>query len=147
MSSARSTPPALLGLSTYLLSRIGKTARGRLAARLSERGLRLWDMAVLAALSDFGPHAQRDLVVRLDVDPSDIAKVVDQLTAGGYVERARDPEDRRRVLVSLAPAGRELLAELDAEARSVQDELLVPLAPEERALLQDLLLRVHRGLV
>ncbi|SED51869.1 MarR family winged helix-turn-helix transcriptional regulator [Streptomyces sp. TLI_105] len=146
MPSARSTPPALLGLSTYLLSRIGKTARGRLADRLAGRGLRLWDMAVLAALSDFGPHAQRDLVVRLGVDPSDIAKVVDQLTTGGYVERARDPEDRRRVSVTLAPAGRDLLAELDAEARSVQDELLAPLAPEERALLQGLLLRVHQGL-
>ncbi|MFF9847580.1 MarR family winged helix-turn-helix transcriptional regulator [Streptomyces litmocidini] len=146
MSSARSAPPALLGLSTYLLSRIGRTARGRLADRLAERGLRLWDMAVLAALADFGPHAQRDLVVRLGVDPSDMAKVVEQLATSGYVERARDPEDRRRVSVTLAPAGRDLLTELDAEARSVQDELLAPLTPEERALLQGLLLRVHEGL-
>ncbi|MFF6838741.1 MarR family winged helix-turn-helix transcriptional regulator [Streptomyces tanashiensis] len=146
MSSAHSTPPALLDLSTYLLSRIGKAARGRLADRLAERGLRLWDMAVLAALSDFGPHAQRDLVVRLGVDPSDMAKVVDQLATGGYVERARDPEDRRRVSVSLAPAGRDLLAELDAEARALQDELLAPLDPEERTRLQGLLLRVHQGL-
>ncbi|GGU90587.1 MarR family transcriptional regulator [Streptomyces litmocidini] len=146
MSSARSAPPALLGLSTYLLSRIGKAARGRLADRLAERGLRLWDMAVLAALADFGPHAQRDLVVRLGVDPSDMAKVVEQLANGGYVERARDPEDRRRVSVTLAPAGRNLLTELDAEARSVQDDLLAPLSPEERAQLQGLLLRVHEGL-
>ena len=138
MSSAHSTPPALLDLSTYLLSRIGKAARGRLADRLAERGLRLWDMAVLAALSDFGPHAQRDLVVRLGVDPSDMAKVVDQLATGGYVERARG---RRR-----PAAGRDLLAELDAEARALQDELLAPLDPEERTRLQGLLLRVHQGL-
>ncbi|MEV0700264.1 MarR family winged helix-turn-helix transcriptional regulator [Saccharopolyspora sp. NPDC050389] len=146
MSADRSTPPTLLDLSTYLLSRVGKTARGLLAERLAERGLRLWDMAALAALADFGPHAQRDLVVRLGVDPSDMAKVVDQLAAAGYVDRARDMADRRRVSVSVTPAGRAVLADLDAEARAVQDKVLEPLNTKERQLLQGLLLRVHEGL-
>ncbi|MEU8527730.1 MULTISPECIES: MarR family winged helix-turn-helix transcriptional regulator [Streptomyces] len=145
MASGQSTPPTLLDLSTYLLSRVGKTARSRLGARLAERGLRLWDMAVLAALSDFGPHVQRDLVVRLGVDASDIAKVVDQLAAAGHVARARDPRDRRRVSVSLTPSGRALLADLDDEARAVQDEVLAPLSAAERTLLHGLLLRVHQG--
>ncbi|MFF9194947.1 MarR family winged helix-turn-helix transcriptional regulator [Streptomyces sp. NPDC014779] len=144
--AARATPPALLDLSTYLLSRVGKTARGRLATRLAGRGLRLWDMAVLAALADFGPHAQRELVVRLGVDASDMTKVIDQLAAAGWVERARDPRDRRRVSVSLTPAGRTALAALDAEARTVQDEVLAPLDAEERRTLHALLLRVHREL-
>ncbi|MBV6699738.1 MarR family winged helix-turn-helix transcriptional regulator [Kitasatospora aureofaciens] len=143
---ARDMPPTLLDLSTYLLSRIGRTARGRLAERLAERGLRLWDMAVLAALADFGPHAQRDLVERLGLDPSDLAKVADQLAAGGYVERTRDTADRRRVSVSVTDAGRALLAELDGEARAVQDEVLAPLDAQERQVLQGLLLRVHGGL-
>ncbi|XIE81899.1 MarR family winged helix-turn-helix transcriptional regulator [Streptomyces sp. SBR177] len=133
-------------MSTYLLSRVGKTARGRLATRLAGRGLRLWDMAVLAALADFGPHAQRELVVRLGVDASDMTKVIDQLAAAGWVERARDPRDRRRVSVSLTPAGRTALAALDAEARAVQDEVLAPLDAEERRTLHALLLRVHREL-
>ncbi|MEV6233933.1 MarR family winged helix-turn-helix transcriptional regulator [Saccharopolyspora shandongensis] len=146
MSADRSTPPTLLDLSTYLLSRVGKTARGLLAERLAERGLRLWDMAALAALADFGPHAQRDLAVRLGVDPSDMAKAVDQLATAGYVDRARDMADRRRVSVSLTPAGRAVLADLDAEARAVQDQVLEPLDAKERQLLQGLLLRVHEGL-
>ncbi|MEE1784621.1 MarR family winged helix-turn-helix transcriptional regulator [Streptomyces sp. SP17BM10] len=139
-------PPSLLDLSTYLLSRIGRTARARLGERLAGRGLRLWDMAVLAALADFGPHAQRDLCARLALDPSDLAKIADRLAAGGYVERARDGADRRRVSVSVTDAGRALLAELDAEARSVQDEVLAPLDAREREVLQGLLLRVHGGL-
>ncbi|TYC68176.1 MarR family transcriptional regulator [Streptomyces sp. CB01881] len=145
-ATGRSTPPALLGLTTYLLSRTGKTARGRLAERLSQRGLRLWDMAVLAALDDFGPHAQRDLVRRLGVDASDMAKVADQLAGAGYVERIRDPVDRRRVSVSITGPGRAVLAGLEAEARAVQDEILAPLDPEERRALHGLLLRVHHGL-
>lgn len=138
-------PPTLLDLSTYLLSRVGRTARARLAERLAERGLRLWDMAVLASLADFGPQAQRDLVRRLSLDPSDLAKVADQLAAAGYVERARDRADRRRVSVSITTAGRALLAELDVQARAVQDEVLAPLDAGERQVLQSLLLRVHRG--
>ncbi|MEU1286124.1 MarR family winged helix-turn-helix transcriptional regulator [Kitasatospora sp. NPDC005856] len=138
-------PPTLLDLSTYLLSRVGKAARGRFSERLAERGLRLWDMAVLAALADFGPQAQRDLVRRLAIDPSDLAKVADQLAAAGYVERARDQADRRRVSVSVTDAGRALLAELQAQARVVQDEVLAPLDAGERQVLQELLLRVHHG--
>ncbi|MFD7908225.1 MarR family winged helix-turn-helix transcriptional regulator [Kitasatospora sp. NPDC059747] len=144
--SSGDMPPTLLDLGTYLLSRIGRTARVRLGERLAGRGLRLWDMAVLAALADFGPHAQRELCERLALDPSDLAKIADQLAAGGYVERARDSADRRRVSVSVTDAGRALLAELDAEARSVQDEVLAPLDAEEREVLQGLLLRVHAGL-
>ncbi|MFE6051868.1 MarR family winged helix-turn-helix transcriptional regulator [Kitasatospora sp. NPDC056446] len=139
-------PPTLLDLSTFLLSRVGRAARVRLAERLAERGLRLWDMAVLATLADSGPQAQRDLVRRLGIDPSDLAKVADQLSAAGYVERARDPADRRRVSVSITGAGRQLLAELDAQARVVQDEVLAPLDAGERQVLQGMLLRLHRGL-
>ncbi|WP_078880576.1 MarR family winged helix-turn-helix transcriptional regulator [Kitasatospora purpeofusca] len=145
-SPAGATPPTLLDLSTYLLSRTGKAARSRLAERLARRGLRLWDMAVLAALADFGPHAQRDLVRRLGVDASDMAKVADQLALAGYVERARDAADRRRLSVTVTGAGRALLAELRAEALAVQDEVLAPLSGAERRVLHELLARVHAEL-
>ncbi|WP_327064102.1 MarR family winged helix-turn-helix transcriptional regulator [Kitasatospora purpeofusca] len=146
LSSARATPPTLLDLSTYLLSRTGKAARSRLAERLARRGLRLWDMAVLAALADFGPHAQRDLVRRLGVDASDMAKVADQLAHAGYVERARDAADRRRLSVTVTEAGRTLLAELRAEALAVQEEVLAPLTGAERGVLHELLARIHAEL-
>ncbi len=140
------TPPTLLEFSTYLLSRTGKAARGRLAERLARRGLRLWDLAVLAALADFGPHAQRDLVRRLRVDASDMAKVADHLAVAGYVERARDAADRRRVSVTITEAGRVLLAELHEEALEVQDEVLAPLDAAERRVLHELLGRIHAEL-
>ncbi|MFD7715660.1 MarR family winged helix-turn-helix transcriptional regulator [Streptomyces sp. NPDC059814] len=137
------TPPSLLGLTTYLMSRTGKVARGRLAARLTERGLRLWHMAVLAALADFGPHVQRELAARLSIDRSDVVKIVDDLAVAGLVERARDATDRRRVTVTVAPEGRTLLDRLHAEALTIQDDLLAPLTVAERTQLAALLRRVH----
>ncbi|TXS04218.1 MarR family winged helix-turn-helix transcriptional regulator [Streptomyces sp. NBC_00708] len=140
------TPPSLLGMTTYLMSKTGKAARGRLADRLAERGLRLWHMAVLAALADFGPHVQREIAARLSIDRSDVVKIVDGLGAAGLVERARDTADRRRVTVTVTPAGRALLEDLESEAVAVQEEVLTPLNARERAQLTALLLRVHEGL-
>ncbi|GAA2017948.1 hypothetical protein GCM10009839_12440 [Catenulispora yoronensis] len=142
MDDPQALPPSLTALTTYLLSRTGKTARSLLAGRFAERRLRLWHHAVLAALSDFGPHAQRELAVRLAVDPSDIAKILDELAGDGRVDRVRDPADRRRVTATLTDAGRALLAELDAEAAAVQDEVLAPLSTDERDQLKTLLTKV-----
>ncbi|MFF4673886.1 MarR family winged helix-turn-helix transcriptional regulator [Streptomyces sp. NPDC001279] len=136
-------PPSLLGFTTYLLSRTGKTARSRLAARLAERDMKLWHMAVLSALVDFGPHVQRELASRLGIDRSDMVKIVDDLAMAGLVERARDTADRRRVTVTSSPAGRAVLADLQAEALGVQRELLAPLSTAEQAQLAALLRRVH----
>ncbi|MEE4542367.1 MarR family winged helix-turn-helix transcriptional regulator [Streptomyces sp. V4-01] len=142
----RAAPPTLTGLTTYLLSRTGKAARTAFAAELAGQGMRLWHMAVLAALADFGPHAQRELSVRLAIDPSDVVKVVDELAAPGWVERARDPADRRRVVISLTQPGRAALDGLTVRAGEVQDAVLAPLDPAERRQLHALLARVHAGL-
>lgn len=146
MDQPTSQPPSLTALTTYLLSRTGKAGRQRLAERLAERGLRLWHMAVLAALADFGPHAQRELAVRLAIDPSDIAKIVEDIGALGYVERTRDPADRRRVTVALTEAGRAALGEMQDEAEAVQDELLAPLTATERKQLTAMISRVFTHL-
>ncbi|WP_433198275.1 MarR family winged helix-turn-helix transcriptional regulator [Nocardia sp. CA-107356] len=142
MESARALPPSLLGLDTYLLSRVGKVARGRFADRLAARGLRLWHMAVLAALADFGPHVQRDLGIRLDIHPSDVAKIVDELASAGQVERTRDPADRRRISVRITRTGRAALRSLGQEARQVREEILAPLGQDERIVLSDMLRRL-----
>ncbi|MET9886384.1 MarR family transcriptional regulator [Streptomyces sp. NPDC006430] len=135
--------PRLTALTPYVLSKVGKTARTLVGDRLAARGLRLWDMAVLAALADHGPQPQRDLAERLDVHPSDVVKVLDGLARRGYVDRERDTADRRRVLASISEPGRRLLDELVAETTAVRDDLLAPLDETERATLHALLLRVY----
>ncbi|WP_335935105.1 MarR family winged helix-turn-helix transcriptional regulator [Streptomyces sp. PTD5-9] len=137
------TPPSLLGFTTYLMSRTGKTARDRLAAKLAARDMKLWHMAVLSALVDFGPHAQRELASRLGIDRGDLVRIVDDLAGAGLVDRARDTADRRRVTVASSPAGRSVLADLQVEALNVQRELLAPLSAAEQTQLAALLRRVH----
>lgn len=65
----------------------------------------LW---ALWELGKDGPLALKDLSSRIQLHPSTVVGVVDRLEAKGLVARKPDPEDRRRVRLSLTPAGRAL---------------------------------------
>jgi DNA-binding MarR family transcriptional regulator len=135
-------PTPLLGLTVYLLSRVGRLGKHALDDRLAARGLRLRHMAVLAALADSGAASQLALARSVRLDPSDITTTLDELQRRGFVERTVDPADRRRRLVALTPDGRAGLHELCGVADEVADELLAPLDPDERRVLHEALRRV-----
>ncbi|GAA1170001.1 DNA-binding MarR family transcriptional regulator [Kitasatospora gansuensis] len=132
----------LLGLTTYLMSSTGRTARASLTASVARRGLRLWHVAVLEALVAAGSLSKGELATRLDINPSDIVKVVDDLGSQGYLACTRSATDRRRINVSATPAGRALLAELAEELAAVEADVLAPLTDGERAQLASLLGRL-----
>ncbi|MFF9011808.1 winged helix DNA-binding protein [Streptomyces sp. NPDC014870] len=144
--SLSTTPPSVLNLNAYLLYALGKAARRRLTEKLSAHGLRLWHLTVMAMVADLGPQMKTVLAARLDMNASDLVKIVNDLVKTGHVDCGRDPADRRRVVVRLTPAGRAFLGALNAEIASTDDEVLAPLSTEERELLGSLLRRVHRHL-
>lgn len=89
------------------------------AARLVEHEwnahLATWDLnhaglAVLHVLMG-GPATQRDLAGQIQVEDQTMSRTLERLERSGYVERRRDDADRRRVLVSLTPSGRDTLAQ------------------------------------
>jgi MarR family transcriptional regulator, lower aerobic nicotinate degradation pathway regulator len=132
-------PTALLELTVYLLSRSARLGKRDLDARLAERGLRMRDVAVLAAVAESGPTGQLPLGRHVRLDPSDVTATVDALAAAGLVTRSVDPADRRRRLVALTPAGRQALDDARELADRVADDLLAPLDPDRReALHRDL---------
>ena len=60
----------------------------------------------------------------------------------GLIVRKRDPDDRRRHLVSLTPTGKEALGELRAILKQVEKEFFAPLDANERRTLHELLLQL-----
>jgi len=83
--------------------------------------------------SSSGGLSQAELGRRIGVDRSDIVAAMNQLEAEGQVTRAPDPEDRRRNVVSITPAGRAQLRRLDRAVAAAQDEFTAPLTARERA--------------
>ncbi|MGW0904591.1 MarR family winged helix-turn-helix transcriptional regulator [Streptomyces sp. NPDC002853] len=130
----------------YLLYRLGLRSGQLFNAVLQRSGLRLRHYALLRHLATVEGAAQRELSQELGYDPSAIVGLVDDLEHLGFVERRPAPDDRRRRIVALAPAGHDFLRDSDEVARGVTDELLAPLGSQERETLHVLLSRVaHTG--
>jgi DNA-binding MarR family transcriptional regulator len=66
----------------------------------------------LLALQVCGTTSLSGLAKRLGVGAPTASVVVDQLVQLGYVDRTTDPADRRRIMLTVAPAGEELLVDL-----------------------------------
>ncbi|MFJ4077472.1 MarR family winged helix-turn-helix transcriptional regulator [Streptomyces iakyrus] len=137
------TPPSVLNLSAYLMYATGKAARRTLSEKLTARGLRLWHLTVLTLVADLGPQPKGVLAARLDMNASDLAKIVKDLADAGQVTCVRSRTDRRRVDVLITPEGRLALDHLSADIASADDDLLTPLSEAEREQLASLLRRVH----
>ncbi len=75
--------------------------------------------AVLEHLALAGPVTVGELSGHLDRSQSVVSDIVSHLECEGLLERQEDPADRRRRLVWLSPAGRELL-ERDRDVLSVE---------------------------
>ena len=95
--------------------------------------------AALAKLAETGPCSQNQLGRLTAMDVATIKGVIDRLTARGLTETSADPEDGRRLRVSLTRTGQQLAEKVAANALAVSRETLAPLDPRERDLLVELL--------
>jgi len=142
---ARPRPPAdLLSGNPFLLKRLGFTAKDRSHAAFEGSGLASLHYAVLALLDEDPRETQAQIADALGYDRSLIVRLLDELEERELVIRKRDPEDRRRHVVKLTPAGRTRLVEMRAIVRRLEAEFLTPLSAEEQQTLHTLLAKLAR---
>jgi DNA-binding MarR family transcriptional regulator len=77
------------------------------AATAKRMRLEASELAALEHLQAAGPMTQKRLGERLSMSPGAITAMIDRLEGRGYVERIRNPEDRRSALVRITEAGLE----------------------------------------
>lgn len=136
------TPERLAAKPSWLITQLAVHVRRLVSDGFAGAGARGYHYRVLAALDEFGPASQAELARRCDMDRSDVVAAVNDLVALEQVERAPDPDDRRRNVVTRTPAGEEQLRRLDRALDAVQGELLAPLRADERQTLTRLLTEV-----
>lgn len=95
--------------------------------------------AALSKLAETGPCSQNQLGRLTAMDVATIKGVIDRLTARGLTETSQDPEDGRRLLVSLTRAGQQLAEKVAPNALAITRETLAPLDAKEREMLMALL--------
>ena len=119
----------------------GSPERASLEAALAELGIDGRDYTTLAVLATDQPDSQQELARLMGKAPPIIVAAVDELEKKGLVARRRDERDRRRSVVEMTDAGREMLARADVIADDLIADIFGALSAGERAALHDTLRR------
>ena len=139
-------PRELVLSAAFLLGRLGYSIKTQVVEEFEQTGFSPYHYSVLALLDEGARETQATIADALQLDRSTLVGVLDTLEEHGLIERRRDPNDRRRHLVSLTADGRRQLASFRKLVRRVEDEILAPLDEADRAALHRVLMQLaaHR---
>ena len=129
----RGTPQEELALNTFIkLTRANSMLESRLADRCTMQDLTTSQFGVLEVLYHLGPMCQNAIGMKLLKSGGNMSLVIENLEKRSLIHRERDPEDRRRLIVSLTDAGRRMISEIfPGHAAAITSELSV-LSPQEQ---------------
>ena len=98
--------------------------------------------AALVKLHDLGEVSQNELGRRTAMDAATMQGVIKRLLARGLIDRKPDPEDRRRVVLSLTAEGHAMIGSAMPNGHAITDETLADLDQAERRSFLSLLKRL-----
>ncbi|MGF1430007.1 MarR family winged helix-turn-helix transcriptional regulator [Kitasatospora sp. LaBMicrA B282] len=122
-----------------LLHKAGMVIAEEVDQALRAEGHKLRNFLVLAALAGGAELSQQDLSQVINLDPTTVVALIDELERAGQVERRRNPADRRRYILGLTETGRTALAEAQQVAEQAEDAFFADLPAGQRQLLHEIL--------
>lgn len=123
----------------FLLVQLAAHAARRFAERLAPLDLEPRHAGLLLALATREGRSQQELGEAVQVPPSRMVALVDDLDRRGLIERRRSDADRRAYALHLTAAGSDLVNRLRRVSAEHEAELLAGLDPGQRTQLADLL--------
>ena len=131
---------------SYLIGRLDRVLRGRLAAAVAPGGLTLPTYTALSVLRVQDGLSNARLARRSLVTPQSMSEVLAQLVEQGYVRRRAEPGHGRVIRMELTKTGLRALERCDRAVDEVEREMLGELDSAEAAGLRDVLIRCGRAL-
>jgi DNA-binding MarR family transcriptional regulator len=142
--SASGAPP-LARVVSPLARRFQQICAAMIAEALSGEEVVQLEYGSLVCLEIEPGIDQRRLAEAMGIDPSNACLIVDRLLSKGLISRRIKDSDRRARELYLTPKGRKLWRRVRPKTSVANERVLAPLAPRERELLLDLLVRVIEG--
>jgi len=105
-------------------------------------GMRLKAYMTLGYVRDHPGVTQQELESAMVMDANSVVLILNELEAAQLSVRRRDPQDRRRHIVEITPAGRHALERADKARATLEDEICASLSDDERKTLKNLAGRV-----
>jgi len=127
---------------SHLLRRAHRRAGALFAAAMGQDDLTAPQFATLCKLAEQQAVSQNQLGRQIGMDAATMQGVARRLVDRGLIERKSHSHDRRRVLLSLTPAGRRRVRDALPVARKVSQEVLAPLSVEDQQVLLRLLRQI-----
>jgi DNA-binding MarR family transcriptional regulator len=152
VTHARGEKPRERGAGSGRLNRAVKESLRDLGIQLAQLnqsvGARLdmkaTDLGTLDLIGRYGPISPSGLAKRAGMHPATMTGVLDRLERGGWIERGRDPSDRRAVVVHVARGrGAQILRLflIDSGMNAAMDDICARYDDAELQLLIDFLRR------
>lgn len=134
-----------VGPISALIPAVARAHRTLAGALLREVGLYPGQELLLMLLWDREPRSPGELARELQVEPPTAVKAVARLEEAGFLQRERSTDDRRVVLVSLTPRGRELRGRVEQIWAELERRTVGDLDAGDRERLTELLAAVRRN--
>ena len=136
----------LLGIFAEFRGALGELRCGA-SQRLVRLGVSMTQIHILSILEHHGEMAMSRLAEMLDVSLSNATGLIDRMEERGLVERVRDLQDRRVVMVRPAQGGREALDEVELIRDDLLRRIVSRLEPDQAERLADALADVRDALL
>lgn len=117
------TDSSLPETAAFRLMVLGTDLANDFAGHLRETGLTPKHLGTLAMVDQGFARTQDDIARLMRVSPSLVVRLADQLEQRALIERHRDPDNRRKHILTVTAEGKTLLAEMGSLAAAVDAEL------------------------
>ncbi len=127
-----STPKALTGLPSYLLTRIAHRYNQTIHTELKAIGLTTISTRIIASLKIFGELTINELCVHALAEQPTMSRALDRLEGDGLIKRSVKDEDNRKRVVQLTDEGEALFERIWPVTLSANEAMLQGISAEDR---------------
>lgn len=131
----------------YMIADVGRLLRTVFDRRVRQLGLTRPQWTVLTRLHSRPGLSQSEVADLLEIEKPTAGRLIDRLERKGWVERRRDPRDRRVNRMHLTAKGRKLHTAIWPVAAGTVDDALEPLTVRERKQFTQVMRRVKAKLL
>lgn len=123
MSTLPDLPSTLAKSPSFQIERVRRHTKDEVERTLARHDSTMREFWILSCVAST-PMSQRQLAELLIVDASDMVRLLDSLEDHGWVKRDRDPNDRRRQIVTATKKGEKALGTLTNDVAKAEDRAL-----------------------
>ncbi|UFT99336.1 MarR family transcriptional regulator [Radiobacillus kanasensis] len=130
----------------FLLGKVLQQMESKFAEGLTPFHINARQYGVLLFIQENPYSSQRDISESLQIDRTTMVSHIDHLEALGFVERTRNPTDRRSYSLMITEKGNDVLDSRWEFLIETELGVLAPLEQSERLLLKEILIKIWKSL-